>query len=140
MRLDSSLILIGFAAVLLASAAAALHPQQAKGLPHLQMALRTDKDAYSSGETMLLFLELSESAENATVSVRGIRDARGAYRVNQDYQIPAGSSQNRINFSFAVPSCYGCAGVSPGNYEIYAELLSGSAHIANATKIIRLEK
>jgi len=138
MRLDSSLIVIGFSAILLASAAAALHAQQTEGMTQLKMTLHTDKEAYHSGETMLLSAELSELVENATVSVRGIMDSWGGYRLKQDYAIPGSSPQRQINFTFIMPSCYGCAGVSPGNYGIYAEL-SGT-RIANATVAIRLEK
>jgi len=138
MRLDSSLIIIGFAAILLASAAVALHAQQTEGIMQLKITLHTDKEAYRSGETMLLSAELSELVENATVSVRGIMDSGGSYRVQQDYMILAGSPKKQINFTFNMPSCYGCAGISPGNYDIYAEL-SGT-RIANATVAIRLEK
>jgi len=140
MRLDSSLILAGFLAILAASAILVVHSQETKNEQSIEMVLKTDKEVYRSGETMLVSAELSEQIGNVTVSVRGIKDSRGNYRVEQDYQIPADSLQDQVNFSFTMPSCYGCAGVSPGDYEIYAEILSGSQQVANATRVVRLEK
>ncbi|MCX6814801.1 MAG: hypothetical protein NTY20_04100 [Candidatus Aenigmarchaeota archaeon] len=143
MRFDSSLILAGFGVVLLAVVLAAFHPQTInnnKNISELQMILNTDKETYYSGETMAVEVNLTKGIENATLSIRGIKDSRGTYRIQKDYSILLGSVQNQVNFTFVMPSCYGCAGISPGEYEIFAELISGSVQLANATKVVRLEK
>jgi len=143
MRFDSSLILAGFGVVLLAAVLTASYPQMDnnnKNISELQIILNTDKETYYSGETMAFEINLSKGIENATLSIRGIKDSRGGYRIQKDYSILLGSVQNQVNFTFVMPSCYGCAGISPGEYEIFAELISGNVQLANATKVVRLEK
>lgn len=142
-RQSDVLILAGFGVVLVAVVLAAFHPQTInnnKNISELQMILHTDKETYHSGETMAFEVNLTKGIENATLSIRGIKDSRGTYRIQQDYSILPGSFQNQVNFTFVMPSCYGCAGISPGEYEISTQLFSGGVEIANSSKKIRLER
>ena len=96
----------------------------------------TDKELYHSGEQMSLNVSFStDKIENLTVRISGVPDRNGNHRISGE-KIVSGSG---AEFLFSMPSCYGCAGVSPGNYPILCELVSQNGTVlANYTKTIEL--
>lgn len=107
----------------------------------LTLNLSSDKEVYHSSEELELktTIETETGIENLTIKVYGIKDRRGNYRVNGERKVnidPPGTSET---FAFRMPSCYGCAGVSPGDYEIVFEVLQNEKVIGNFSKTIRLE-
>jgi len=104
--------------------------------------LSSDKNVYHSAEQMKLNAEIKTlgKLENVTVRVYGVRDRRGGYRVNEEKIINVDPPGIEETFEFRMPSCYGCAGVSPGDYEIVMEILKEGEVIGNFSKTIKLEK
>ena len=135
---QSNLILAGFLLVLAAASIVVFGQLQKETGGKLEMSVYTDKDLYRSGEAMNLSVSLPENLENATIKIRGIMDSGGRYRIEQDYSMS--SDERSLNFTFMMPSCYGCAGISPGDYEILAEVFSGEVKVANCTKTVSLDK
>ncbi|MEE9323879.1 MAG: hypothetical protein V3U72_05040 [Candidatus Aenigmarchaeota archaeon] len=108
----------------------------------LTLNLSSDKEIYHSSEEMELTtaIEVSTKAENLTVKVYGIKDRSGNYRVKGEKVVDVDPPRGNETFAFQMPSCYGCAGVSPGEYEIIFEVLQNGEIIGNCSKIVKLEK
>jgi hypothetical protein len=98
-------------------------------------SITTDRGIYHSGEGMSLNVSVEGATENLSVRVYGIRDGRGNYRINDEKTVTTNGS---VEFLFSMPPCYGCAGVSPGNYTIICEILSNGTVVANSTKTVEL--
>ena len=101
------------------------------------MEASTDKGIYHSGET--LQMNVSVPAEgNLTLKVYGVKDRGGGYRINQEKEL--NGSEGILSMRFSLPRCYGCAGVSEGNYTIFCELVSNNSVVYNTTRMIELKK
>ncbi len=109
--------------------------------PSLTLNLSSDKEVYHSSEEMELetTIETPTKIENLTVKVYGIKDRAGRFRVNGERIVNVDPPGTNEIFKFRMPSCYGCAGVSPGEYEIRFEVLKDGEIIGNFSKMITLE-
>jgi hypothetical protein len=136
MRSDIKLAVAAF--VVVSAAALAFFLLGTASYSEARIYVEADKEVYHSGESMVVSLALPAKPGNMTVSVFGINDSRGSYRVQQNYSVESGMES--VNLTFALPSCYGCAGVAPGEYEIYAELYSEGSLVDNSSVRISLEK
>ncbi len=106
----------------------------------IRMSLGSDREVYHSSETMELIAFVSFIDEgNYTVRVYGIKDRSGSYRVSSEKTVESVSGVINESFSFSMPSCYGCSGVSAGDYEIVMEVLKGGEIVGNCSKTVRLE-
>lgn len=104
------------------------------------MSLGSDREVYHSSETMELNALVSFLDEgNYTVRVYGIKDHGGDFRVSSERTVESESGVINESFSFSMPGCYGCAGVTPGDYEMVMEILKGGEIVGNCSKAIRLE-
>jgi hypothetical protein len=110
--------------------------------PLLTLNLSSDKEVYRSSDKMELQanIETDFKIENLTVKVYGVKDRSGNYRVNGERVITAEAQRTTETFAFTMPSCYGCAGVSPGDYEIVMEIIKNGEIIGNFSHTVRLEK
>ncbi len=111
-------------------------------LPELTLNLSTDKEVYHSSEEMSLTVAVgSENVlENVTIRVYGVKDRGGRYRIHAERTVDLEPPETIETFTFQMPSCYGCAGVSSGDYDIVMEVLKDRKLIGNVSKIIKLEK
>jgi hypothetical protein len=106
-----------------------------------EISIAMDKEIYYSSEEMNINASILLPEEGYVVlKIYGIPDSRGNYRINEERNISAGPERTDEAFVFSMPSCYGCAGVSPGNYEIVMELVSNGKIIGNCSKTVKLEK
>ena len=104
------------------------------------LALSADKEVYHSSEEMRLnaSIETRESIENVTIKIYGIKDRRGNYRVKGERIVSIEPPVTNEMFSFRMPSCYGCAGMAPREYEITFELVKDGEIIGNFSGTVRL--
>ncbi len=111
------------------------------GNPGIEIAtLTTDKDTYGSHEDMevSVLVRSSESLENATVSLSGIKPYNRAY-VKESKTVNLSRGENEIVFNAKTPYCTsGCGGVYPGPYDINAEILINGEQVANSSTTINL--
>jgi hypothetical protein len=137
---DTTLLSVLLIMVVFAYIYHGLQPENASnpGEPNASVgSITTDKGIYHSGEGMSLNVSVNKGeTENLSVRVYGVQDRMGNYRISD--QMPITQGMKEADFSFKMPPCYGCAGVSPGNYTIICELLSNGTVVANATKIVEL--
>lgn len=110
--------------------------------PQINIELSSDSEIYHSSEQMQLnaTIESPTDLENLTVRVYGIKDNRGNFRINEERNVNVDAPGKTETFLFQMPSCYGCAGVSPGEYEIIFEAVHNGEIIDNFSKTVKLEK
>jgi hypothetical protein len=111
------------------------------GIPKLTLNFSSDKEVYRSSEEMELTatIQTETKAENLTVKIYGIKDSTGRFRVKGEKVIGVDPPGKAETFEFRMPSCYGCAGVSPGDYEIVLEVLQNGEIIGNHSLTVKLE-
>jgi len=107
----------------------------------VKMNISTDKELYRSKQTANITLSIDSSEEigNVTVKVYGI-NARGRYHLNNEVNMNLTAGENIKSITYQMPSCTGCAGISPGTYNIRGEIIYNSEIIANATKNIEIQQ
>jgi len=136
------ILMLGFLAVIFLATAPGNHIEPSESETCIRLNLSSNSEVYHSSEEMELTatIETSSKAENLTIKVYGIKDSRGSYRIISERTInvePPGSNET---FAFLMPSCYGCVGVSPGEYSIVLEILRGGEVLDNCSRKIKLEK
>jgi len=111
------------------------------GIPQITLNLSSDKEVYHSSEEMELrtAIETPSKVENLTIKVYGIKDRSGRFRVNGERIVNIDPPGINETFAFHMPSCYGCAGVSPGDYEIIFEVIRNDEIIGNHSLTVKLE-
>jgi len=109
---------------------------------YFNVSVSTDRYVYHSGETMNLNATIvcSGVPKNITIKIQGIKDRRGRYRILEVRDVELVSVDSIQEFSFTVPRCYGCAGVSPGEYEVEIMVLQNETDIWNGSVSVYLEK
>lgn len=107
----------------------------------LELNFSADKNVYRSSEEMELkaVIETPIKLDNITVKVYGIR-VSGGYRVSDERLVHIDPPGRTETFIFRIPSCYGCAGVSPGEYPIKIEIEKNGTVISNSSTTISLQK
>jgi hypothetical protein len=100
----------------------------------------TDKQLYHSREKMKInAILLSEGEmENVRVKVFGIKRGN-SYKLSQEKVVNLTKGKNEIEFSYVTPSCYGCAGIKPGKYDLTLEVFYKDKLILNSTCKIEIQ-
>jgi len=109
--------------------------------PIISMSILTDTEIYQSGEYMEARVSTACNKDLDSVIIRfyGIKDRSGRYRINEEMVVQINSPGNETVFLVKMPKCYGCAGISPGEYEMTTELVYDDEILGNASKTITLE-
>ncbi|MBN2042786.1 MAG: hypothetical protein JW754_03190 [Candidatus Aenigmarchaeota archaeon] len=105
-----------------------------------KMDVAMDKEVYHSGDKMEMNISLPPENGKMVLKVYGVMDSRGNYRISENREISIDALNDMTKLDFTLPSCYGCAGVSEGNYTIVCELLRNDTVVYNTTKVIELRK
>lgn len=110
--------------------------------PIVSMSILTDTETYHSGEFMeaRVYTACNRDIDSAILRIYGVKDKTGKYNVNEEKTIDVKAPGEETVFMVRMPQCYGCAGISPGEYEITSELIYGGEILENTTKTIKLEK
>ncbi len=110
--------------------------------PIITLSIMTDTETYHSGELMeaKVITSIDRDIDSAILRIYGVKDKFGKYRVNDQKIVELRAPGNETSFIIRMPQCYGCADISPGEYEINCELIYDGEVIGNTTKTIRLEK
>ena len=90
------------------------------------ISMSTDRQSYRSRENMKMDITI-ESDIDSPVDLRlhGI-NSRGFERFNLQTRQELGIGRNILTMNYQLPSCTGCAGITPGNYTITAEAKAGN--------------
>lgn len=108
----------------------------------ISMSILTDTETYHSGEYMEARISTAcdMDMDSAIIRLYGIKDRFGKYRINEEKIVQISSPGNETVFLAKMPSCYGCAGISAGEYELKTELVYDGEVIGNVSKTITLAK
>ncbi len=108
----------------------------------ISMSILTDTETYHSGEFMEARVSTAcdKDLDSAIVKIYGIKDKFGKYNINEEKIVQINSPGNETVFLVRMPRCYGCAGISPGEYEVKAELIYNNIVVGNTSKTITLVK
>jgi len=136
-------ILIGAASITIIAIVAVIIYLLFLGTPAAEItSATTDRDLYHSGDVMTITISLSSSGQmdNTTLRLEGINDKNGRARLTHD--IPANLSwgPNTFFYDYELPRCSSCAGILPGNYDIFVTLLKDSEILDRANLTVRLEQ
>ena len=109
--------------------------------PDIGITIFTDKKVYHSKEKMniTVIIETSEDLPNPTVHLFGI-DSRKGQKLEKTGDVDLKAGTTVIPFEYTTPSCYGCAGINEGTYNINVELMNDNETLANATVEIEILK
>lgn len=106
------------------------------------LEVSTDKEFYHVGEQMTVTVSItsSESMPAAVISLQGITSSRGYnYVSRQDVvDLPQGMSQH--NYTFTMPSCSPCSGLSYGNHSFTVTLSQNGVRLKNASRTIEIRQ
>lgn len=104
------------------------------------ITLETDKDLYHSNEIIHVTSKVSSQTDlnNITIHFYGIY--AGRYRLEHTLQSELKRGENIIIFDYTAPKCYGCAGISPGTYQISADVLYDSKIMSTTTINVELRQ
>ena len=106
----------------------------------VSMSIITDTETYHSGEFMEATVTIATGTDITSGIIRlyGIENGMGDYEVDEEIPAEINSPGSETSFLVRMPRCYGCAGVSPGEYELTSELLYGNEIVGSCSKTITL--
>jgi hypothetical protein len=106
-----------------------------------EISIAINKEVYHSSDEMNINASILLPKEDyVMLKIYGIPDRGGNYRISEERNISIGPDGVNETFTFRMPSCYGCAGVSPGEYEIVMEAWQNGEMVGNCSKTVILEK
>lgn len=106
------------------------------------ISVSTDKDIYKSLETMTITVSVDYFAHlnDTLVRVRGVTSSRGSHLLNRENTVGLSPGVNNITFTYTVPSCSACSGISPGPYYINATVTRGNLTLGRANHTVVIGK
>jgi len=107
--------------------------------PHI-VSLGTDKKVYRSHEKMNITVDLKSGRQiqNASLHVYGIHSNYNRLDAILPLNLTAGA--DTVEFQYTTPSCFGCAGIRAGAYNVSVELVVDGVVVGNQTVEIEMKK
>jgi len=107
----------------------------------VKVNLTTNKESYKQGERIFLNVSVFSQGqlENVTIVVSGIETRFGRNYINLEENTDLNQGENLIKFSFTMPYCSTCSGVSAGKHEILVKVIYGNETIGSSSKIIEIK-
>lgn len=95
---------------------------------------------YQSREKMniTVYVNGPQNLENASLRVYGIHSRY--YRLDKTQIINLTAGPQKVVIDYTTPSCFGCARISPGKYNVTAELYVSRELIDNKTLVIEIKE
>ncbi len=107
---------------------------------NLTLSVSADKQVYHSGDKINISVSIESSVflEDTIVKVYGIHAGEDRISDTQDVVIYPGKRE--LSFAFTTPRCYGCAGISPGVYNLSVEIVNAGNLLKSRTINVRIEQ
>lgn len=106
------------------------------------LSLSTDKEFYHVQEQMAVTVSIT-AARNipaVNISLIGVTSSRGYNYVSAQETIPLPQGESQRNYTFMLPYCSPCSGVSYGNHSVAVVLSYGDTALKNATETIEIRQ
>jgi hypothetical protein len=108
--------------------------------PEVEASLSTDKGLYHSNELMDITVTVDSSSSLRDVDVRVYGINSRYYRLDKTEKKDLDVGLNTIKFSYKTPPCTGCAGISPGTYQVSVDLIYNGNVLATATNDVEIRQ
>jgi hypothetical protein len=108
--------------------------------PEYSISIATDKKSYHSRDAVQLSINVTvpKAMEDTKVRFFGVKNKYGAYKMKRTDDIDMAKGLNVIETKTNVPSCYGCSGIEPGNFTLWAALIYNGTQIVNSSTGIEI--
>jgi hypothetical protein len=95
----------------------------------------TEKDTYHSGEIMNITVVLKSATDVSGVytNVSGITNKHGRNLLYKETTTNLTRGLNNVTFTYQMPGCSSCTGISEGTYHFNASVVYGNVTVANLT-------
>ncbi len=93
-----------------------------KMFKYLNVKVEVDKKLYHSGENILTKVTINSPFAIPDVYLRVYGIYANRNRIEEYRQVSINEGDNTFEFTFTTPKCYGCAGISPGMYDIAVDV------------------
>ncbi len=102
----------------------------------------TDNGTYHSGEIMKITVVLKSATDVSGVytNVSGITNKRGKNLLFKETTTNLTRGLNNVTFTYKMPACSSCSGISGGTYHFNASVVYGNVTVANSTYSIVLKQ
>jgi hypothetical protein len=102
----------------------------------------TDRETYHSGEIMNITVALKSATDVSGVyaNVSGITNKRGKNMLFKETTTNLTRGLNNVTFTYKMPACSSCSGISEGTYHFNASVVYGSFTAANSTYSVILKQ
>jgi len=107
----------------------------------VKVNLTTNKESYKQGEKVFLNVSVFSQGqlENVTIVVSGIETRFGRNYIALEKNVNLNQGENLIKFSFNMPYCSACSGVSTGKHEISVKVIYENETIGSNSKTIEIK-
>ena len=103
-------------------------------------SLNTDKELYHSGEMIHIAFNINSQTVLNNVSIRFYGIYSRIYRLDQTKIVDLIMGENTITLDYQAPRCYGCSGISPGTYQITADVIYNNEILTNNSISIEIRQ
>ncbi|MEA3323577.1 MAG: hypothetical protein U9Q37_00315 [Euryarchaeota archaeon] len=102
----------------------------------------TDGGTYQSGEIMNITVVLKSATDVSGVytNVSGITNKRGKNLLFKETTTNLTRGLNNVTFTYKMPACSSCSGISEGTYHFNASMVYGNVTIENSTCSVVLKQ
>ncbi len=102
----------------------------------------TENDTYHSGEIMNITVVLKSATDVSAVytNVSGITNKRGKNMLFKEITTNLTRGLNNVTFTYKMPACSSCSGISEGIYHFNASVVYGNVTVANSTHSVILKQ
>ena len=102
----------------------------------------TEKDTYHSGEIMNITVVLKSATDVSGVytNVSGIINKRGKNMLFKETTANLTCGLNNVTFTYKMPACSSCSGISEGTYHFNASVVYGNVTVENLTHSVILKE
>lgn len=104
--------------------------------------ITTDRDTYHSGEIMNITVVLKSATDvsGVYINVSGITNKRGKNMLFKETATNLTSGLNNVTFTYRMPACSSCSGISEGTYYFNTSVVYGNSTVANSTCSVVLKQ
>jgi hypothetical protein len=108
--------------------------------PQAEMTVSADKAVYHSGNVLNLSVSMNSAQRlpGAQLKVYGIMSGR--YRIDAMEKVDIEAGASSFSLSYTTPRCYVCGGITPGRYNLTADLIYGGKVIASSTTEFEMQQ
>ena len=104
------------------------------------VSVSTDKPLYHSGEIIKLSVKLDSPSDMNNVTLKYYGILSGSYRLSKSQIVDVKKGENNYSLDYVAPNCFGCAGISPGTYDVSVDVIYADRTVGTGTLGIEIRQ